>query len=245
MEDTYIAIPEIVAGVHLYAVFDGHAGANVSTYLKEYVPSFAQDALKKTTSLEEAVYGIFMRIIKYIPQDIAMHCGSTAVIMLQQGSKIVVANCGDSRAIMDAGNDAVPITIDHKPEREIERIQKAGGFVSTRPMDVPRVHGQLAVSRSIGDFYLFPSVTWKPEIFTVLASPTNTFIVMATDGIWDTVHNQEIIDIICTYTQKGKDINKACKIALPQILTVARARGSSDNVTILVIPIHQSYILSE
>lgn len=235
MEDTYVAIPHIVPGTHLFAVFDGHAGDKVALYLKDNVPIFAKKQLEASTSLEQAIFQIFVDIMKHIPKSMATHTGSTAVVMLQQGSTVVIANCGDSRAIMNHGPRAVDITVDHKPDREIQRIQQAGGFVTFQPMDVPRVHGHLAVSRSIGDLYLFPSVTWKPEIFRCELTPQTTYIVLATDGVWDALTSQEAVDLMEDQWQTELPKGDAMQIAIQQMLIVARRRGSSDNITILAI----------
>lgn len=237
MEDMYIQAENIVPGIHLYAVFDGHAGDKVAIFLRDNVPVFAKRIIPSSINLQHALFSIFLEVIKHIPKDIALHTGSTAVIMLQHGSTIAVANCGDSRAIMNDGDKAVAITEDHKPDREIERIMKAGGFVTANHMDVPRVHGQLAVSRSIGDFYLYPSVIWKPEISTIQVGPGNKYVIMATDGIWDAVTNQEAVDLMEDQLDTGLAMENAMDIAIKQTLIVARARGSTDNVTILAIPI--------
>ena len=43
---------------------------------------------------------------------------------------------------------------DHKPDNaeEKERVLAAGGYVRECAGDVPRVNGELAVSRAVGDF---------------------------------------------------------------------------------------------
>jgi serine/threonine protein phosphatase PrpC len=97
--------------------------------------------------------------------------GSTVVSMLQIKDKMFFMNVGDSRGTwlscpcIDGDGDGdiknndtgtkFGSTVDHKPEFERERIQKAGGFVSTpQPPNIPRVNGMLGVSRAIGDFFL-------------------------------------------------------------------------------------------
>ncbi len=53
------------------------------------------------------------------------------------------------------GSLALELTDDHQPDREDERlrVEANGGFVENQG-GVPRVNGQLAVSRSIGDVAL-------------------------------------------------------------------------------------------
>ncbi|KAK3003079.1 hypothetical protein RJ639_019079, partial [Escallonia herrerae] len=78
--------------------------------------------------------------------------GSTAVVSVVTPDKIIVANCGDSRAVLCRNGAAVPLSTDHKPDRpdELDRIETAGGRVIF--WDVPRVLGMLAMSRAIGKF---------------------------------------------------------------------------------------------
>lgn len=76
--------------------------------------------------------------------------GTTAVAVMLTPQYIICANAGDSRAVYSKqGNCAIPLSYDHKPDDEEEerRIVEAGGFVR-----VGRVHGDLAVSRGLGDF---------------------------------------------------------------------------------------------
>ncbi|XWS20112.1 hypothetical protein CRYUN_Cryun31cG0072600 [Craigia yunnanensis] len=78
--------------------------------------------------------------------------GSTAVVALVCSSHIVVANCGDSRAVLCRGKEAMALSIDHKPNRDDEfaRIEASGGKVIQ--WNGHRVFGVLAMSRSIGMF---------------------------------------------------------------------------------------------
>ncbi|ONI15479.1 hypothetical protein PRUPE_3G044900 [Prunus persica] len=73
--------------------------------------------------------------------------GSTAVVALVCSSHIIVANCGDSRAVLCRGKQAIALSVDHKPNREDEyaRIEAAGGKVIQ--WNGHRVFGVLAMSR--------------------------------------------------------------------------------------------------
>jgi len=58
--------------------------------------------------------------------------GSTAVtVILINGETLVVANVGDSRAVLgDAGGAARQLSVDHEPLRERGAIESRGGFVT-------------------------------------------------------------------------------------------------------------------
>lgn len=60
--------------------------------------------------------------------------GSTAVTaILIDGQKLVVANIGDSRAVLSKKGVAKQLSVDHEPTTEHEDIKNRGGFVSRFP----------------------------------------------------------------------------------------------------------------
>lgn len=60
--------------------------------------------------------------------------GSTAVTaILINRQKLVVANVGDSRAVISKRGMAKQLSIDHEPSREKKLIESKGGFVSNLP----------------------------------------------------------------------------------------------------------------
>lgn len=82
-------------------------------------------------------------------------------------SHIIVANCGDSRAVLYRGKEPMSLSVDHKPNREDEyaRIEASGGKVIQ--WNGHRVFGVLAMSRSIGDRYLKPWIIPEPEVMFI------------------------------------------------------------------------------
>ncbi len=94
------------------------------------------------------------------------------------------------------------LSLDHKPSNEIEskRIVAAGGWV-----EFNRVNGNLALSRALGDFVFKRNQKKSPQEQIVSAYPdievreindTLEFIVIACDGIWDVMTNDEVIHFI-------------------------------------------------
>lgn len=60
--------------------------------------------------------------------------GSTAVTaILIDGQKLVIANVGDSRAVVCENGKARQLSIDHEPSKEKKYIERRGGFVSNLP----------------------------------------------------------------------------------------------------------------
>jgi serine/threonine protein phosphatase PrpC len=69
--------------------------------------------------------------------------GTTALTVLFRGNKLYVANSGDSRAVLCRNDKAYPLSVDHKPNREEERIrvEKAGGWIETsEALNIPRLY---------------------------------------------------------------------------------------------------------
>lgn len=243
-EDRHSVVFELYLDYDYFAVFDGHGGDQVSTFLKLYLKDILRSELEKahTSSTEVNVlmclFNAFQKMASLIPKEISMFTGSTALVILRRGKKVYVANAGDCRAIVNVGDNVVQITEDHKPatQKELERISKSGGQVLQAPMDVPRVNGMLAVSRSFGDFYVYPHVTWVPDIYSFDINPEVNYILAASDGLWDTLENQEVVSILSA--AKGRDAFHNKHMIHQQVanmVNAARLRGSQDNITVLLL----------
>lgn len=60
--------------------------------------------------------------------------GSTAVTaILINGQRLLIANVGDSRAVLCQNGHAIQLSIDHEPKSEKRSIEDKGGFVTTLP----------------------------------------------------------------------------------------------------------------
>jgi len=241
-EDRHHVILDFYKTFDYLAVFDGHGDDKVSTFLKLYFPDILKTELKKenSDSIEKKLFDAFVRLNEVLPKSIALHSGSTALIILRDKNTLYVANIGDSRAVIDNNNQAVALTVDHKPDLDSEyrRIIQNGGFVSKDPFGVARVCGTLAMSRAVGDFYLHPYISYLPDIFSVKINKGNKFLVAASDGIWDVISNQDVVDFV----NKGLHNNdlktnprSILNTITRTILKESRIRGSGDNVTILLL----------
>lgn len=174
--------------------------------------------------------------------------GSTAVVSVICSSHIIVANCGDSRAVLCRGKQAMPLSVDHKPNREDEyaRIEAAGGKVIQ--WNGYRVFGVLAMSRSIGDRYLKPWIIPEPEVRIISRTKDDECLILASDGLWDVMSNEEVCEaarrrlllwhkknVVSDPSQRGFGPDPASQAAAEYLSKLALQKGSKDNITIIVI----------
>uniref|UniRef100_A0A8R7TFI7 protein-serine/threonine phosphatase n=1 Tax=Triticum urartu TaxID=4572 RepID=A0A8R7TFI7_TRIUA len=138
-----------------------------------------------------------------------------------QGTDLYMANIGDSRAVLGSrdaaagGMAAVQLTVDLKPDvpSEAERIKKCRGrvFALQDEPEVPRVWlpfddaPGLAMARAFGDFCLKDyGVISVPDFFHWPLTDKDQFVILASDGVWDVLSNQEAVDIVSSSPSRSK-----------------------------------------
>ncbi|WOL05503.1 putative protein phosphatase 2C 44 [Canna indica] len=214
----------------LFAIFDGHLGDRVPSYLKA---NLFDNILKEPLFWRDpnsAIKNAYCNTNKSILENSTQlgPGGSTAVTAIViDGKDLWIANIGDSRAVLCERGAADQLTVDHEPDAERSRIERQGGFVTIFPGDVPRVNGQLAVARAFGDQNLKAHLSSDPAIRHVLIDPTMEFVILASDGLWKVMKNQEAVDLV----KPIKDPQAAAK----RLTTEALARKSKDDISCVVI----------
>ncbi|ESQ27906.1 hypothetical protein EUTSA_v10018441mg [Eutrema salsugineum] len=263
---------------HFFGVYDGHGGFQVADYcrdrlhfaLAEEIERIKDELCKRNTgegrqvqwekvftscflTVDGEIGGKIGRVVagssdKVLEAVASETVGSTAVVALVCSSHIVVSNCGDSRAVLYRGKEAMPLSVDHKPDREDEytRIENAGGKVIQ--WQGARVFGVLAMSRSLGDRYLKPYVIPEPEVTFMPRSREDECLILASDGLWDVMNNQEVCEIARRrilmwhkkhgappLAERGKGADPACQAAAEYLSVLALQKGSKDNISIIVV----------
>eukprot|EP00956_Cyclotella_meneghiniana_P007644 scaffold10249_cov59-Cyclotella_meneghiniana.AAC.13 len=198
-------------------------------------------------SFEEIHHGI-LEAVKSSPLGIMDKSGTTASVLFITDLVVVIANVGDSRAVLSQWKkdskskdviSAYQLTIDHVASSLSEQklIVERGGSVS-RSGGIDRVNGILAVSRSLGDIELAPYLSTVPHVLTLTKSeaqqlcgttPESTrpcFIILASDGLWDVMSNQEAVEMVLDTLQKNE--GAAFQVAAESLTQEAYIRGSSD-----------------
>jgi protein phosphatase 1L len=217
------------------AIFDGHGGHQVSDFLKFHLKDFVLKHLQMKKHPKQALMDAFEDANDSMPIEMSFLTGSATLVILKRNSELWVANAGDSRAIM-VSHRVTSLSSDHKPHRkdEFERITQLGGTVTFHPNDVPRVQGNLALSRSLGDKYLYPFVASTPEVKHFNLTKDCKYIVLATDGLWDVVSNVEVKNMVEEEIRKERrSIKHLAHDIIHHLLAKARERHSQDNTTII------------
>lgn len=259
MEDAHSAMPELgdrLKNWSFFAIYDGHAGSGVARYCAQHLLHHITGSREFTGLLEgrldtpaavetvrRAIRNGFLNIDERMRSDAALaendmdRSGSTAVALLVSPWHVYLINCGDSRGVLQRGRSEHFCTEDHKPcnPRERERIQRAGGSVM-----VQRVNGSLAVSRALGD-YDYKCVDGKgpteqlvspePEVTVIERSPRDEFAVLACDGIWDVMSNEEL----CAFVRSRLEITDDLELICNMVADTCLYKGSRDNMSIELV----------
>ncbi|KAL1567511.1 protein-serine/threonine phosphatase [Salvia divinorum] len=123
--------------------------------------------------------------------------------------------------------EAKQVSVDHEALKEKRMVESKGGFVSHKPGNVPRVDGQLAMTRAFGDGRLKAHITSRPDIAIEMIDEHTEFIILASDGVWHVMSNEEAVDCI-----RGiKDGGEAAK----ELISQALSRGTKDDISCVVV----------
>lgn len=213
-----------------FGLYDGHGGDYIAKYAARCLHSTIFNYCLTGPVRQSIIDGT---VEAHERARFAESTGSTVLIAIKHGAKLWIGWAGDSRAVIGhADGSFTALTSDHKPNRpdEKERIQSLGGYVSNG--DVPRVNGILAVSRALGDKNLNPFVSPVPEVTEYLLTDYDQFLILACDGVWDVLSNQEAVRRV---RKSLKLVQDNAILAAKEVVMSAFAAGSEDNITATVV----------
>ena len=271
MEDAHICQLDLAEDTSLFAVLDGHGGKEVSTFVSRH---FCQELLRNPNfaaqDFEKALYETFLymdilmtkpegiqelyKIQQDIPdnysvevtslEDMESLAGTTACVALLHKDKLYVANAGDSRCVLSRAGTAIDMSVDHKVElpSEAARVKRAGGYIY-----LGRVNGQLALTRSLGDFEFKTNprlpldgqiITSKPDVKVETIGREDQFFVLGCDGIWDVLTSQECVEYVTDKLDDEEELQELCEHLCDYCLAEKRGHyGGNDNMTVIVVKI--------
>eukprot|EP00930_Biecheleria_cincta_P010900 TRINITY_DN11328_c0_g1_i1.p1 TRINITY_DN11328_c0_g1~~TRINITY_DN11328_c0_g1_i1.p1 ORF type:complete len:436 (-),score=74.17 TRINITY_DN11328_c0_g1_i1:17-1267(-) len=274
MEDAHVVDQlrkDVFEDALLFAVLDGHGGSGVSSLssklLVQEVETCARE-LKKGTDQAAFIADVLGQSLPRLDARLRgnsfggwmlpgpLHpftaCGSTAVVAAVDfvSREVIVANIGDSRALLIRHGKAIALSTDHKPEDPIERnrIRAAGGQV-IKMGPCHRVDGNLNLSRALGDFNLKANHDLPPEKQKVIAFPDITrtsfiggpdeLLLIGCDGLFERLSNQDIANLVWPRLKNGMALNRIAS----ELLHACCARSlrgrpieeGTDNETVILV----------
>ena len=193
---------------------------------------YSQEALKSTFDLDISASGTTL-------------CSGFIL-----GNVLYLINIGDSRAILGTYYSLInkwktkQLTVDHRPNNpnENRRIISYNGRIDRAKNEFGdevgpyRIYGRendangqgLTMSRSIGDMDSKKyGVIYDPEIFRYELRPNDKVVVVGTDGLWEQLTNEEVIEIVNECLNKDLKAKETAEI----IIERARKNFNDENYT--------------
>lgn len=203
MEDEHLAtsfdvhVNKIRYPVRLFNIFDGHGGPEASRFLKEHLKSKLEETLIELNPnglTDEGIWNALKLTFVRLNEEFPGYSGSTATVSMILDGKLWNANVGDSRTILQNGDEVMQLSEDANPTdpKYKKGIENRGGGVWWN--GGMRVNGALAVARSLGDHSLNGAISARPKITMIPLERIRqgSHIVMACDGIYDVASSRQV-----------------------------------------------------
>ncbi|KAK2983671.1 hypothetical protein RJ640_023205 [Escallonia rubra] len=215
-----------------YGVYDGHGGSRVAHACRDrlhWLLVKEVEGEEVEVDWDKALVASFGKMDEEVVVDggaVSASVGSTAVVAVVGAEVVVVANCGDSRAVLSRGGVAVALSSDHKFTYKV-------------------------LYPDAGDHYLKPYVISRPEVTVTKRTSKDEFLILASDGLWDVISNEVACQVVrrCLAgrmrrsSQRITDGTKSdgtptesrASVGAAVLAELAMARGSRDNISVIVV----------
>mmetsp|Transcript_16994 Transcript_16994/g.39641 ORF Transcript_16994/g.39641 Transcript_16994/m.39641 type:complete len:405 (+) Transcript_16994:60-1274(+) len=244
-QDVHVILP-LGDGKIAIAVFDGHGadGFRASTFAsQQFTQYFAEYCRMDFTEEEEVLREMFektqtaMRFKRW-----SRISGTTATVAILDPTRRTMscAHVGDSRLALMSDEKVLFSTRDHSfddPD-EYGRAIATGGIVQEckggTKRDIRRVCG-LAISRTLGDVEAhMRGCSSVPEVHMNIPLQPGTRVVLASDGVWHGVDNEEAL----LYTQSSGSAKTAARNLLAEAYPRWLEKGTYiDDITTVVVQV--------
>ncbi|KAL8488469.1 hypothetical protein ACS0TY_024660 [Phlomoides rotata] len=254
MEDTHICIPNLALNfgyaarseeaISFYGVFDGHGGKGAAHFVRDRLPRIIVEDADFPSELEKVVMRSFMEadaeFAKSCCIESTLSSGTTALTAMIFGRTLLVANAGDCRAVLSRSGVAIEMSEDHRAACATEkiRIESLGGYLDHEGY----LNGQLGVTRALGNWHIKGlkegerggPLSAEPEVKSMTLTNEDEFLIIGSDGIWDTFLSQSAVDFARKRLQKHNDVKLCCE----DMVNEAKRRGATDNLTVVMVCFH-------
>jgi protein phosphatase len=225
------------AHLGLVLLADGMGGHNAGEVASELAVSSIRDALQDVLSPEMASSNVIdfndaiREAIIYANDEIIrmaserLECagmGTTIVVTLFHGDRVIIANVGDSRMYRLRDKKMTQVTTDHSLVQEM----LDNGYISEE-------EAQLSASRNLITRAL--GIAEQVEVDVVEDTMENgDAYLLCSDGLTDLVTDDEILQLWLLYKD---DLKTGCK----ELISLANEKGGKDNISIILISLQEAF----
>ncbi|XP_030523684.1 probable protein phosphatase 2C 47 isoform X2 [Rhodamnia argentea] len=246
MEDEYICVDnlyehfdsavQVPSPGAFYGVFDGHGGTDAASFTRKNILKYIVQDSNFPAGLKKSVKSAFAKADNAFAEASSLDSssGTTALTALILGSNMLIANVGDSRAVLGKRGRAIELSKDHKPNCTSERlrIEKLGGVIYDGYLN-----GQLSVARALGDWHIKGSkgskcpLSSEPELEELVLTEEDEFLIIGCDGLWDVMSSQCAVTMVRKELMQHNNPEKCSRALVEEALQ----RNTCDNLTVVVI----------
>ena len=207
-------------------VADGMGGMNagevaskmqVELFLKKVsdldCSGWADDRLAEVA--KEAIQEANLAIYREALRDLNKYgMGTTAVVCILHGDKLITANVGDSRAYISTRSELIRVTRDHS---YVEDLVRQGAISSQQAKEHP---DRNIITRAVGCLEDI-----EVDIF-INDFDKDSVLLMCSDGLNNMVEDDYLQRLI----RRNKNMDKLAD----RLIAVAKKNGGADNITVIV-----------
>lgn len=239
--------------VTLFAIFDGHGGYEVSSKARELLPKEIHSKINLSTGensakllLAECFEKTDKELMTKLPtcDDMGSTCTLCYIGKNKTNRIIFTANVGDSHAYLVSNKKATRLTQEHKcdNEEELARLKELNTIIINN-----RLFGQLALTRAFCDRKMKPfGLIATPSVSSYIVKEKSPhmnpyikdssveydmFLVIASDGIWDVVKEEDLMRILTN----AENLEKSTKELTKMLINFAIENKSTDNISVIVV----------
>ena len=242
--EDYLNVTPLDGTTMLYSLFDGHKGPTVSREAAQKLPLSIK---ARYATLEDRSPANLERVLmsEFHEFDLALKkwidCGSTATCAIVTPTHMIVANIGDTPALVFTTTAVLLYETDvhdcYNPEEAV-RVESAGGFISNNNRYKTHcVNNDVPVTRAFGDFHLKqqPLLLSIPKTY-VWERIAGTYLTLCTSGFTETLVNdpsgaREKDGSIIKLIQPIVDMKVIVRELAPFVLTAPDLKTAAERAT--------------
>jgi len=225
------------AHLGLILLADGMGGHNAGEVASELAVSSIRDALQDVLgpdiassnmidfndAIREAIVYANDEIIRMANERLeCAGMGTTIVVTLFHGDRVIIANVGDSRMYRLRDKALSQLTTDHSLVQEM----LDNGYISEE-------EAQLSASRNLITRALGIADQVDVDVAQDTVQNGDTYL-LCSDGLTDLVTDQEILQLLLL---SNDDLKTGCT----QLIALANEKGGKDNISVILISLQEAY----